>query len=168
MTEQELIDAIHQAKLDYLAAIEARDAVARLEAETRSRALKQQLHDFRNPPRVLTLPQAKREKWNAIDGKSQALLLQGYLHDGSTFSMSQTAQMNWVSLHVARSTLTYPVRVSTKDEREHLFNTAGTLSTFYLGGQAFKQGFLASGRALKLQVRAATTVEEVQAIVDSR
>lgn len=110
----------------------------------------------------------KRDKNAAIDNKTQSLIGLGFTYASKVFSMSTNAAMNWTNLYLERTSLTYPLGVSTKDDGEHIFANPGELQTFYRTGLGFAKGHYDSGRALKLQVNAATIKAEVDAVIDNR
>ena len=115
-----------------------------------------------------TLIVAKNIKIKQIDKKTQSLIYSGFTYASNVFSMSTNAQTNWLGLDHARELLTYPYGVTTINDTEYSFPDSTDLHNFFLTGMAFKGGIVSSGRSLKLQVKAATTVAEVNAIVDNR
>ncbi len=62
----------------------------------------------------------------------------------------------------------YPLSVSTKDGGEYTFDDSTTLLQFAGVAMFHGQSLYDSGRALRLQVLAASSITEVEAIVDSR
>lgn len=110
----------------------------------------------------------KDQKNDAIDSKTAELISSGFTYDSTVFSLSNEAQKNWIGLDLAKGDMTYPVKISTKSDVEYSLVDATAVHNFYLTGVAAKQGHLDSGRALKIQVNDATTVAEVDAVVDNR
>lgn len=80
------------------------------------------------------------------------------------------AQRNWMGIKQMSDSLllAYPFVVTTNDDQEFQLNDAAHVTNFYLSGVAVVNGAMSSGRALKLQVNAATSIQEVDAIVDNR
>lgn len=117
---------------------------------------------------LVALDAYKLFKQDQIDARTQQLIAAGFPFEGNTFSLSANAQMNWVALNSARADLTYPVSVSTKDNREVSFANATRLHTFCMTALAVGQGHYNSGRALKLSVNGCATIEAVDTINDER
>lgn len=170
MTEQQIIDEIRnissQAKAE-LAKDNPSESVLD-DLDFQSLALKQQLNDVRNPPKSLTLAQSKVKKKADIDMRTRALIASGFTFDGSTFSLSENAQINWSGLNSAKDAIVYPVSVTTIDDGEYSLVDAPTVSAFFLTGVGVIKSHYDGGRALKIQVEAATTIDEVNNIVDNR
>jgi len=116
---------------------------------------------------VHELEQAKIVKKKAIDDRTDQLIEEGFVYDNETFSFSKGAQLNWIGLEVKKSSLTWPVNVSTKENGEYSLAQAD-LGAFTDVGMATKQAHLDSGRALKQSVNSATTVAAVEAVEDNR
>lgn len=122
-----------------------------------------------------TLPDAKAVKNAAIDLKTRQLIAQGFLHSGKVFSLSAEAQSYWNGLGnlTANGLLTepddFPLTVNTLDDSNtHDIMTIAEAVTVFATAAATVKAHLASGTALKDQVRAATTTAEVDAVVDNR
>lgn len=109
----------------------------------------------------------KIKKNGQIDIRTQELIFQGFTYDGQTFSLSEMAQLNWVAMEASSDLLTWPVVITTKDDSEYSLTLANS-PYFYGAALSTKQAHLNSGRALKLQVNAATTIAEVDAVIDNR
>ncbi|HSG29084.1 MAG TPA: hypothetical protein VLA34_11435, partial [Candidatus Krumholzibacterium sp.] len=97
----------------------------------------------------------KSIKNGAIDKRTQELIAEGFSFDGKTFSMSANAQRNWIALRANSDLLTWPVSITTIDDDEYSLSLAN-LPAFEGAGMAAGAGHYNSGRALKLQVNAAT------------
>lgn len=104
------------------------------------------------------------KKINKIDAKTKALIEEGFDFDGKHFSLSSTAQMNWIALTMA----TAPAIISTDDSFPYTLETADAIRFFQGTARTVVQHRLQSGRELKLQVHAATTSAELDAIIDNR
>lgn len=109
----------------------------------------------------------KAAKNAAIDAKTQALIRQGFTFDGRSFSLSVNAQMNWSGLKTFEGLLSWPVAITTNDDSEYSLSQAN-LTAFTGTGLGTVSAHYGSGRALKLQVNAATSKTEVDAVVDNR
>ena len=120
------------------------------------------------PDDSVYLDHLKQKRYDEIDLKTEALIAQGFTYDSRTFSLSQEAQINWTNLYQARSLFTYPVSATTKDQDAYSIPDIATVEAFYQTGLGTVQAHLDSGRDLKVQVKAATTKAEIDAIVDNR
>jgi hypothetical protein len=118
-------------------------------------------------PETQSLEDVQADKIKSIDTKTVSLIGQGFTFDGKQFSLSQAAQLNWLGLKSLEALITWPIAVTTKGDGEYSL-AQGNLNYFIGTGKAVVQAHLDSGRALKLQVNAATTVEQVNAVIDSR
>jgi hypothetical protein len=118
------------------------------------------------------LKAAKTQKIAAIDSNTHALIAAGFQYPTSTgqiFSLSDNAQRTLLDADVQRNDLTYPVVWNTKDDTgTFALPNAATLHAFVLTGSTTIRAHLDSGTALKDQVRAATTIAEVDAVTDAR
>jgi len=112
----------------------------------------------------------KANKNLLIDNRTQELISQGFVYNGSTFSLSSNAQTNWIGLKQASSLglISFPYDVTTKDDLQHSIIDEADLTAFYATGLGTKSAHVASGRALKILVNAETTIEGVDSIVDNR
>lgn len=122
---------------------------------------------------VYDLASFKTHRITKIDTRTRELLESGFDYNGSHFSMSDAAQRNWAALGAARANgmLTYPITISTSDEGSYLLEDDGDCLGFltaYMAYQASPTSPLGQGRILKSQIEAATTVAEVQSVVDDR
>lgn len=112
----------------------------------------------------------KHAKCVGIDRRTGELIGAGFTFQGETFSMSMLAQTNWIGLsHSAqRDLITYPIGVSTSDDGEFMLTSKTHVQDFFVTGLGTKLAHLNSGRALRLQVKAAVDEAAVDAIVDNR
>ena len=120
-----------------------------------------------------TLTEAKIKKINEIDSKTIILIQTGFLYNENNFSMSDAAQRNWIGISTAKNAgmLSYPFPVSTVDEGTYYLQDSTDALNFliaYMTYQTDPTKPLGAGRILKAQVQAATTVAEVEAVVDNR
>lgn len=113
---------------------------------------------------------AKSDKILAIDNKTQTLISAGFSYGGQIFSLSEKAQINWIGLKQSSDAglITFPYDVTTKDDVIYSIADSTALTDFYTQGLGTVSYHLTSGRNLKDSVKAATTVAEVDAIIDNR
>jgi hypothetical protein len=116
----------------------------------------------------------KSEKTGKIDERTSELILLGFKFppdSGDYFSLSKEAQIRVHGAYTARSLpeFIYPVPWNYLDD-SGVFNIADALvlESFFLTAMSTLRGRVDSGTTLKNEVRAATTVAEVKAVVDSR
>jgi len=118
-----------------------------------------------------TLKEVKAQKSNAIDAKTDELVSLGYTYKSKQFSLSPNAQTNILALFVTKDSpaIVYPIEYNTLDDADNYFVTdAADLEAMYLTALGTKKARIDSGTALKDQVRAATTIAQVEAIIDNR
>lgn len=122
---------------------------------------------------ALPLGPLKTAKITAIDNRTIELLAAGFTFDSKQFSMSESGQRTWVSLGTALSLgmLTFPMTIMTNDELPYVVSSNVVLMQFlgaYMLFQSDPNGTLGRGRVLKARVQLATTLAELEAIVDDR
>ena len=128
---------------------------------------------FYPPTSDLILSEAKRKKIDQIDERTSTLIMQGFTYNNKHFSMSDAAQRNWVGLAAAKANglIQFPLVVSTVDEDHYTLTSATDCMMFlvaFLTYQADPNQPLGLGRNLKAQITAASSVDEVNGIVDPR
>jgi hypothetical protein len=116
---------------------------------------------------VISLDDRKAAKIKEIDKRTQELIESGFSFDGHSFSLSLSAQVNWIGLKVMSELLTWPIEITTVDDGAYELQQVNLLA-FAATAAATVQSHLAAGRALKLQVQAAASKEAVEAIKDNR
>lgn len=116
---------------------------------------------------AITLADNKATKNLAIDTRTVQLIGAGFTYDSKTFSLSTSAQMNWVGLKTLESLFTWPVDISTKDDNEYSLVQAN-LDAFLDAGRLAIQGHLDSGRTLKVSVADAVDQTALDAVTDTR
>jgi len=114
----------------------------------------------------------KRVKLAQIDMRTKRLIYQGAPWPPKApvaiMSLSDEAQRNWIALMVVSSGLSYPYAVTTIDDNQYNFGDVTELQQFCLYCLSVVSGRIATGRTLKLQVNACTTIQQLDAIVDNR
>ena len=117
------------------------------------------------------LDTAKAAKIAAINARSRELLTAGLeVAEGAVISTSEAAQRNllMLSVGVQVGSTTLPQGVSTVDGGEYVITDANDLKRIQDLWTQRMTSVLDAGRALRQQVIAADTVDEVDAIVDDR
>lgn len=120
---------------------------------------------------TVRLEQAKADKIAAIDARSEHLLTAGLeVAEGKVISTSPTAQHNLTDLVVGVQTgLTgLPQGISTVDGDQYIITDETDLMRIASMWLARKQEVLDAGRALRIQVLQAETLQEVEAVTDTR
>jgi hypothetical protein len=113
----------------------------------------------------------KKKRNAAIDNRTQERIAAGFSFAGKVFSLSLPSQSKYLAIDALRfdAALQYPIRLNSIDDTDvYNITDANVLHGFFLTGVGTYRAHLDSGTTLKNAVRAATTIEEVAAIVDSR
>jgi len=116
----------------------------------------------------VTLNDLKQLRINEIDLRTQELIEQGFVYNSQTFSLSSSAQRNWLAVEQFKDSLTYPFGISTKDSGQYLIADATEAHTFSLTALGAAETHYSSGRALKQSVKSAVDAAAVDAVVDNR
>ena len=121
-------------------------------------------------PEVDELLVAQSAKLSEIDTNTRNIIHKGFDFNSEHFSLSDNAQKNWMGNLVAKGEglVTFPLAVTTDDDAEYTISDETELVQFSATALAGVNTPIATGRALKLLVKAAATVEEVDAVVDDR
>ena len=99
--------------------------------------------------------------------KTQDLIeFHGFEFGGNTFDLDLASQTKWTALRTLEQDITWPVEISPRVGAYSLELT--DLDSFLRSGLAVVQGYKNSGRDLRLQLEAATTMAELRAVVDDR
>lgn len=122
-----------------------------------------------------SLDELKQAKFAEIDERTVELISAGFLYSGRRLSLSARAQSYWNGLgNLASNGLLqpsdFPLVVDCLDDTEppyEIVDAADAVAIFSAAASTVK-GFLVSGTNLKSQVRAATTPEECEAVLDVR
>lgn len=114
----------------------------------------------------------KNKKLPKIDLRTKELIYQGAPWPPqapiATMSLSDEAQRNWIALMVVSPYLTYPYTVTTIDDNAYAFGSSGELQQFCMYCMQVVSSCINSGRALKIKINSANTIEDINAIVDNR
>jgi len=117
------------------------------------------------------LERAKEKKTSEVDEKTRAMTREGFEFNGKRFSLSDNAQRTLNGAYSAKDhpTFVYPLEWNTLDNSAKIdIASPEVLEGFYLTAVGTVRSIRESGTALKNAVRDATTIEEVDAIVDNR
>lgn len=104
-----------------------------------------------------------------VNTKTEALIVEhGFVFgaQNQTFDLDESSQLKWLALATMQSSLSWPVDVSPRTGVYSL--TQANLVPFQNAGLQVVQGYKDSGRNLRLQLEAATTMQEMIDIVDDR
>ncbi len=113
----------------------------------------------------------KTLKFSEIDARSRALISEGFLYDGLVFSLSTSMQANLATFIQMDnfSYVSYPVVLSTIDNLGTVeIQNQGELRQFDKDAFTQVSAILVPGNNIKQQVRDALTINDVNAIVDTR
>lgn len=110
----------------------------------------------------------KHFKNEQINAKTRALILGGFTWNSVEFSTTDVAQRNWLALKAFSDVLTYPKRISTKDDDHYDLVDATELSNFTGYALGVLEARYAAGVTLRDAVNAATDEAGVDAVVDNR
>ena len=93
----------------------------------------------------------------------------GISHDGKEFSMSENAQLNFTILKIKQinGEITFPRNLIAKDDSIYSCDEQNLLDIIEKM-EEYKDSCLMDGGALKVQINACTTIEELDAIEDLR
>lgn len=118
-----------------------------------------------------SLEQAKQMKYAVIDAKTDEIIARGFTFNGKVFSTSLDAQARILGMDSLRAdpAMTYPIIFNTIDDDDSIsIPDADTVHAFTLTGIGYYRAAIDSGSILKAAVRAGTSIDEVQAVTDTR
>lgn len=121
------------------------------------------------PPTADVLASAKQDKFRLIDQRTGKLIAGGVVYQGRVFSLSVNAQATLLGAYSYRTSLVYPLTWNTLDDMGTMeLADVAAVEAFFAAAVEDYRAHLDSGTALKNQVRGATTLAGVLAIVDPR
>lgn len=118
-----------------------------------------------------SVPIVKGAMYTQVDRVTDIIIAQGFEFDGMRFSCSLEAQSRALGMDQLRNDplFTYPVKWNNSDDTNRIeLATADVVHAFVLTGIGFYRAAIDSGTTLKDAVRAATTLDDLSTIVDSR
>jgi hypothetical protein len=99
--------------------------------------------------------------------KTEFLIIKhGFVFGGETFNLDQASQTKWLALATMQNSLSWPIDISPRTGVYSL--TQANLVPFQNAGLQVVQGYKDSGRALRLQLEASTSLSDLAQIVDDR
>jgi hypothetical protein len=114
----------------------------------------------------------KQVRYREIDNNTFDLINKGFTYNGKKFPLSAKFQRLYTGLKAALDIMQpsdWPLSLNTKNNKESISIADATeFLTFYGTGVATMRTHHDSGTVIKELVRAATTVAEVDAVVDNR
>jgi D-alanyl-D-alanine carboxypeptidase len=117
------------------------------------------------------LDAAKERRYTEIDSRTEELINQGFLFSSLVFSLSPGAQAKLMGVNQVRgnANVEYPIHWNTKDDKQTRdIEDADDMLSFYLTAVGTYRAHVDAGTVLKNQVREKTTIEEVEAVEDTR
>lgn len=113
---------------------------------------------------------ARDGRKHSVDRVTGVLFSRGFTYDSTKFSLSLEAQANWnrMAASHAAGNLLFPVDVSTKSGSSYTIADATAYEAFEAACTAAIDSILNGGRSIRAQLNSATTVAEVNAVVDNR
>jgi hypothetical protein len=114
---------------------------------------------------------ARQKKFDAIDARTDELIGQGFTWSGAQFSNSLFGQSKVDGAYAAKDLpeFTYPVVWNSMDNMTTVsIPDAATMQQFFLAALGTIRAHLDSATPFKDQVREASTVQAVEAVVDTR
>lgn len=138
----------------------------------RDKPTEQEILDWLDEMRSQELADAKAVRKAEIDANTIRIRdRDGLSYSGERFAMNEGAKLNWTGMAVMAASLTYPFTILTLDDRPFDLANQAELMRFLNAAMSYDTAPgspVTSGRALRMRVEAATTMEEVEAIVDDR
>ena len=109
----------------------------------------------------------KQDRIVLVDKNTQRLISEGFTFDNEVFSLSQSAQLNWLCIKVLSMGITWPLEITTKNDTDYLLEESD-LDSFIYSAQIVIQGHIQTGRDIKQQILAAVDETELNSIEDNR
>jgi len=116
------------------------------------------------------LEAAKAKKIEKIKAKTNTLLEGGFLYDGQYFKLDTVAVGFWVGINVNNliGIEVFPRYIFDRDGNHYLLQSGSHWNEFWAAGTPALNTIMGSGNILELQVKAATTLAEVEGVIDVR
>jgi len=111
----------------------------------------------------------KKQRVKEIDDRTTELVDEGFEFAGIIFNGSPESQSRIMAAYMAKDFATYPIIWMSKDDTTYLEITDETmLTSFFLTGFGTLKYKIDLGSTLKINIQNATTVEDVNNIIDPR
>lgn len=115
------------------------------------------------------LENLKVQRREEIDKRTRELVDEGFEFEGIKFSASVESQARIMGCVIAGSNAPFPIRWMSKDDTTYFdVEDVATMLAFYATGLGTLKGKIDIGTNLKVAINAATTIDEVNAIIDTR
>jgi len=118
------------------------------------------------------LVELKKTRYQEIDSRTNELIEEGFEFPPSSglfFNLDPKSQIRIHGCDYARDLLPYPLKWQSLDDNNQIsIVDADMMHNFFLVGLNTLKSRIDSGTALKEQIAQATTVEEVNAVIDNR
>jgi len=109
----------------------------------------------------------KNIRYDQIDFRTRELITDGFVFDFKSFSLSNSAQMNWNKYKDQEAKFTWPVAIcSLEDETYNLAQV--DLDNFWVAQKDQIEAHLGTGRSLKSSIFNAVNRAGIDAVVDNR
>lgn len=116
-----------------------------------------------------TLEELKIQRRKEIDERTTELVADGFEFNGIIFSGSVESQSRIMASILAKDIIEYPIKWMSKDDTTYLLITnVEMLTAFFATGLGTLKYKIDLGSNLKTAIEDATTIEEVNAIIDPR
>lgn len=117
----------------------------------------------------LDLDEVRQDFFELVDRRTFELVEQGFVHQGIRFSCSERAQIRYNGMIQLASGMTYPLEINSLDDTKRLvLESPEETIAFCVAAANHVRNLIDSGTVLKKQACAATTKEEIDAVVDDR
>jgi hypothetical protein len=121
-----------------------------------------------------SLAEVKASAIAAIDARTLVLLAEGFsytVQDGggaSNFGLDAPSVANWTGMVIAAAGLPYPFAIADVAGNLRYLQSAADTQSFFSAGVSRSAAIQQAGIALKVQINACTTTDQVAAVVDNR
>ena len=123
-----------------------------------------------DPDNLVDIDDERDKRFEEIDRRTVDKINNGFIYNGDEISASLAAQLKLTMLYGDRDVINFPIEIARKKDRHPPVNIPdqAELRTIFSYMRAHIQTCVYSGEDLKDQIRSATTVAAIRAIVDDR
>lgn len=115
------------------------------------------------------VPQLRADAFVRVDAASDALILNGFSFEGTTFSLTIEAQIRYATMMMLADALPYPLGINSLDDNVCLqLQNGDHTRLFCMTALGYVKGVIDSGTVQKDVVRAMETAAELAAYQDPR